>query len=422
MGGGEFEKSYRSGDTPWDSGIPSAELVRVLDAGLLPGRPVLEIGCGTGTNAIAFARRGYRVTAVDYVDLAVQRARENARRAGVEIDFRIGDATRMDLGGPYDVVFDRGVYHGIRTRELSAFLKLLERVTRSGTRWLCLAGNAKEPMVNGPPVVSEREFRTELEPMFKILEVREFRFTARPRRLPAPGLVHLDGTAVIEPHAARGTFNGDAVIGGPMRLLTGPGRPKRFFDRLAARYDRINARIYQCGWLDRVRSAIRGERVLDVGVGMGFTTNHLAGAVGIDLSREMLRRARYRGHLVQADFTGPPFRGTRFDTIVFAGSLYYLPSAAEGLRIAAELLGQGGRVVILSPATLLLSPFVPIFTEQDYREFMVRAGLRLLSYERLNWAVCLVIGEKPSSPACESDTAFRPCRSDTSPASSPGGA
>jgi len=176
VAGREFERSYATGDTPWDSGRPSEQLVHVLDAGLLPGKTVLEIGCGTGTNAIELARRGFRVTAVDLVDLAIRRAKDKARRAGVEIDFRVGDATRMDLGGPFDVVFDRGVYHGIRTRNLSGFLKMLERVTRRGSRWLCLAGNAKEPMADGPPVVSEDEFRAELEPLFKILEVREFRF------------------------------------------------------------------------------------------------------------------------------------------------------------------------------------------------------------------------------------------------------
>ncbi|HEX9339838.1 MAG TPA: class I SAM-dependent methyltransferase [Thermoplasmata archaeon] len=180
-----------------------------------------------------------------------------------------------------------------------------------------------------------------------------------------------------------------------MPLLTGGGRPKKFFDRLASRYDRINARIYRGEWLDRVRLAIRGKRVLDVGVGTGFTTNHLDEAVGIDLSREMLRRARYRGHLVQADFMRPPFRGPTFDSIVFAGSFYYLPSAPVGAAIAAELLRPEGRVIILSPATLLLAAFVPIYTESDYRELMARAGLRLLSYERLNWAACLVIAEKP---------------------------
>src|SRR2546425_1038552 len=66
---------------------------------------------------------------------------------------------------------------GARARNLSGFRKMLKRVTRPGSRWLTLAGNAKEPTANGPPVVSEDEFRSELEPLFKILEVREFRFT-----------------------------------------------------------------------------------------------------------------------------------------------------------------------------------------------------------------------------------------------------
>src|SRR5437899_11964955 len=116
---------------------------------------------------------------------------------------------------------------------------------------------------------------------------------------------------------------------------------------MAARYDGINARIDKREWLGRVRDAIRGERVLDVGVGTGFTTDHLADAVGIDLSREMLRRARYRGHIVQADFMHPALRGPGFDSVVFVGSLYYLPSALQGLRIAKGLPRPRRRVVIL---------------------------------------------------------------------------
>jgi len=138
-GGGDFERVSVTGDTPWDSGVPSAELIRVLDAGSLPGNTVLEFGCGTGTNAIEFARRGYRVTAVDLVDIAVKRTREKARRAGMKIDFRVGDLTNMDLGRPYDVLFDRGGYHGIRTRDLSGFLGTLDRC-RGGGR----AGHASQ--------------------------------------------------------------------------------------------------------------------------------------------------------------------------------------------------------------------------------------------------------------------------------------
>ena len=178
-----------------------------------------------------------------------------------------------------------------------------------------------------------------------------------------------------------------------MPLLSGSRRARRFFDRLAPLYDWINARIYKPEWLAKVRSSLRG-RVLDVGVGTGFTTGHLADAVGIDLSAEMLRRARYRGHLVRANFVRPPFHEGSFGTVVLAGSFYYLPDPQEGMATAAQLLRPGGTVVILSPATWALAPFVPIYSRKDYELFMERAGLRLTSYERLNWAACLVTGTK----------------------------
>lgn len=171
---------YATRDTPWDSGRPSTELVHAIEAGELPGTAVLEFGCGTGTNAIELARRGYRVTAVDMVEMAIEKAREKARDAHVSIDFRRGDLTQMDLGGPYDVLFDLGVYHGIRVRNFPAFRSTLQRVSRPGTRWLSLAGNAREPLPDGPPVVTEAEFRSELEPLFRIVRVREFRFDLRP--------------------------------------------------------------------------------------------------------------------------------------------------------------------------------------------------------------------------------------------------
>lgn len=175
----EYRQRYETGTARWDTGVPNPELVRVIGAGLLPGRTVLEFGCGTGTNAVEMARRGYRVTAIDIVDLPIERAREKARNAHVAVDFRVGDLTTADLGGPYDILFDSGVYHGIRLRDLAAFQKTLAKVSRTGTRWLSIAGNAKDPDPNGPPVVSEDEFRAELGPLFRFLEVREFRPTLR---------------------------------------------------------------------------------------------------------------------------------------------------------------------------------------------------------------------------------------------------
>jgi SAM-dependent methyltransferase len=173
----DFAERYASGKTPWDSGTPSEELLSVLKDGKLTGGTVLDFGCGTGTNAIELARRGFRVTAVDIVDQAIQIARDRARAAAVQVDFRVADTLRDNPGGPYDILFDRGVYHCLRTEDLKAFQEFLKHATRRGSWWLSLAGNSNEDTEPGPPVVSEQEIRAELGPLFDILELREFRFT-----------------------------------------------------------------------------------------------------------------------------------------------------------------------------------------------------------------------------------------------------
>jgi len=172
-----FEDHYVKGFKPWDSGEVDPELKRLLDAGQLPGKTVLEIGCGTGTNAVEFAGRGYEIVAVDFVAQAVGEARKKAEGAGVKIDLRVADVLSDDLGGPYDVIFDRGVYHGLRGASLKKLQKMLEKVTRKGTRYLALAGNANEQTKEmGPPRVHEHEFRAELGGLFDFIDVREFRF------------------------------------------------------------------------------------------------------------------------------------------------------------------------------------------------------------------------------------------------------
>jgi methyl halide transferase len=172
----DFADNYKRGETPWDSGQPDAELLRVLDSGQLSGKTLLEIGCGTGTNAVELARRGFDVVAIDSVAQAVEAARKKAAAANVKIDFRTGDALSADLGGPYDVIFDRGVYHYLRRVDLKNYQALLQRVTRPGSIYFSLAGNAKEQTEYGPPRVHEHEIRVELEGLFEIIELRETHF------------------------------------------------------------------------------------------------------------------------------------------------------------------------------------------------------------------------------------------------------
>src|SRR5438270_11643617 len=99
-----WEERYRSGDTPWDTGRPSSELQRVIAEERIPPSRAIELGCGSGTNAVWLAKQGFEVTAVDLSPLAISRARERAVGEGVPVCFLCADVLIVPVVGTYDVV------------------------------------------------------------------------------------------------------------------------------------------------------------------------------------------------------------------------------------------------------------------------------------------------------------------------------
>ena len=95
------------GTPPWDAGKPHAELVRVLDEYRLRPQTVLEVGCGTGADAILLARRRFEVTAVDCSPIAVERARLRAEQQDALIRFVLADIFEFARSaGQFDLVYD----------------------------------------------------------------------------------------------------------------------------------------------------------------------------------------------------------------------------------------------------------------------------------------------------------------------------
>src|SRR6478609_10079414 len=80
----EWDRRYTDREQLW-SGQPNGALVAET-AGMPPGR-VLDIGCGEGADAVWLARGGWTVTALEVSGLALRRAAEHARDAGVHVRF-----------------------------------------------------------------------------------------------------------------------------------------------------------------------------------------------------------------------------------------------------------------------------------------------------------------------------------------------
>ncbi|TMC37319.1 MAG: class I SAM-dependent methyltransferase [Chloroflexi bacterium] len=103
-----------------------------LTAGLLPGARVLEVAPGPGYLAIEIARLGgFQVTGLDISRTFVEIAAENARRAGVEVEFRQGDVAEMPFANEsFDLVVCQAAFKNF-TLPRSALAEM-HRVLRSG--------------------------------------------------------------------------------------------------------------------------------------------------------------------------------------------------------------------------------------------------------------------------------------------------
>ncbi|HET9191790.1 MAG TPA: class I SAM-dependent methyltransferase [Vicinamibacterales bacterium] len=85
---------------------PAARLVRF--AGVRPGDRVLDVACGTGVVAVTAAVRGASVTGLDLTPELLDVARDNARVAAVDIDWREGDAENLPFApNSFDVVISQ---------------------------------------------------------------------------------------------------------------------------------------------------------------------------------------------------------------------------------------------------------------------------------------------------------------------------
>ena len=136
---------------PWDAAGVREDLVALLGSGRVDpaSHPrAVDLGCGTGANVVHLAQRGHDAVGVDFSPVALRKARERARSAGVgdRCTFVRGDLTRESIPGaegPFDLLLDFGTLDDLDPEGRRAMAATVRRLSRPGSVFLfwCFYGD-----------------------------------------------------------------------------------------------------------------------------------------------------------------------------------------------------------------------------------------------------------------------------------------
>ncbi|WP_052517687.1 class I SAM-dependent methyltransferase [Archangium violaceum] len=161
-----FQAAYAQG-APWDIRRPQRAIVELWEAGEIRG-DVLDVGCGFAENALFLAAQGLRVSGMDMMEPAINRAREQARERGLEVDLRVGNALRLtELGRRFDTIIDSALLHVFEPADRPTFAASLASALNPGGRYHALYFR------EGPRAISPEALRAAFGSGWRVLSLRE---------------------------------------------------------------------------------------------------------------------------------------------------------------------------------------------------------------------------------------------------------
>ena len=172
-----FENFY-AGKAPWEIGKPQKPFIAIADR---VTSPVLDAGCGTGENALFFAARGLRVTGIDFVAEAIQRAKCKAAERRLSVEFQVKDATTL---GPWERRFasaiDCGLFHVFSDEDRRRYVDGLAQVLQPSGHLFLMCMSDAEPGTEGPRRISRPELYDAFADGWKVECVQATQFEVNP--------------------------------------------------------------------------------------------------------------------------------------------------------------------------------------------------------------------------------------------------
>lgn len=123
----------RTKPCPFFVGSPDESLAKWVDEKLVRPGKAIDLGCGSGRNAIFLARRGFVVEGVDYSQKAIDWGAERVREAGVSVRLRCQSVFELGYeSGSFDLVYDSGCFHHQPPHRRRTYVELVAGLLKPG--------------------------------------------------------------------------------------------------------------------------------------------------------------------------------------------------------------------------------------------------------------------------------------------------
>ena len=175
-----WEDAYKT-TPPWDTGRPQPAFVELVGAGEISKGVVLDVGCGTGENALYLATSGFSVVGVDLSRRAIVAAKAKASERNLKADFRLTNALSLGFrNGHFDNAIDSGLFHTFNDKDRVAFAREIARVLTTDGRYFMLCFSDKEPANwGGQRRITKEEIETTFSSLFNINYIKDAYFATR---------------------------------------------------------------------------------------------------------------------------------------------------------------------------------------------------------------------------------------------------
>ncbi|MFH1208964.1 MAG: class I SAM-dependent methyltransferase [Candidatus Omnitrophota bacterium] len=172
----DWEALYRGEDVekmPWFTPELDFDFAVVLKSLKIRSGHVLDLGTGPGTQAIALKGLGFDVVASDVSGSAIRKAEARAQKKAPGIRFMKDDILATQLKGPFDMIFDRGIFHVFPLEKRNVYVQNVSGLLGKGGYLMLKCFSDKEPPGEGPYRISEEEIRRSFTPVLQVLHIRE---------------------------------------------------------------------------------------------------------------------------------------------------------------------------------------------------------------------------------------------------------